>query len=299
VRPTSSVTRAEALVDHRNVAAWAPGSTEPLTVNGAASAAGPNASAARKTPTQRSIRSTVASGREARVNSRQAPPVRRSYGPHPDQWVDVRAVRDARAVVVVIHGGFWRARYGADLMDPLCDDLATRGYRAWNVEYRRVGGGGGWPSTFEDVETAMRAAAAEGTPLVTLGHSAGGHLALWAAARCGADLAVAQAGVTDLREAWERGLSSRAAGELLGGSPDEVPERYAAASPAELLPLGLRQLVVHGRRDDIVPPELSRTYVERARAAGDDVELVECDEGHFECLEPASESWAAIVERLP
>ena len=199
----------------------------------------------------------------------------------------------------MIHGGFWRARYGADLMDPLCDDLATRGYRAWNVEYRRVGAGGGWPSTFEDVETAMRAAVAEGTPLVTLGHSAGGHLALWAAARCGADLAVAQAGVTDLREAWERGLSSRAAGELLGGSPDEVPERYAAASPAELLPLGLRQLVVHGRRDDIVPPELSRTYVERARAAGDDVELVECDEGHFECLDPASESWAAIVERLP
>ena len=199
----------------------------------------------------------------------------------------------------MIHGGFWRARYGADLMDPLCDDLATRGYRAWNVEYRRVGAGGGWPSTFEDVETAMRAAAAEGTPLVTLGHSAGGHLALWAAARCGADLAVAQAGVTDLREAWERGLSSRAAGDLLGGSPDEVPERYAAASPAELLPLGLRQLVVHGRRDDIVPPELSRTYVERARAAGDDVELVECDEGHFECLDPASESWAAIVERLP
>jgi dipeptidyl aminopeptidase/acylaminoacyl peptidase len=96
-----------------------------------------------------------------------------------------------------------------------------------------------------------------------------------------------------------RGLSSRAAGELLGGSPGDVPERYAAASPAELVPLGTRQLIVHGLRDDVVPPEMSRAYADRARAAGDDVELVECDEGHFDCLDPASESWAAIVERLP
>jgi acetyl esterase/lipase len=221
------------------------------------------------------------------------------YGPHPDQTIAIRGPGEGRATIVVFHGGFWRARYRAELMDTLCDDLAGRDYGTWNVEYRRVGAGGGWPATFDDVETATRAAAASGTPLVTLGHSAGGHLALWAAARCGADLAVAQAGVTDLREAWERGLSSRAAGDLLGGSPDEVPERYAAASPAELLPLGLRQLVVHGQRDDVVPPELSRAYVERARAAGDEVELVECDEGHFECLDPASESWAAIVERLP
>jgi acetyl esterase/lipase len=202
-------------------------------------------------------------------------------------------------VVVVFHGGFWRARYAADLMDPLCDDLAGRGYEVWNVEYRRVGAGGGWPATFDDVEAATRKAGAAGTQLVTLGHSAGGHLALWAAARCGAALAVAQAGVSDLREAWMRGLSSRAAGELLGGSPGDVPERYAAASPAELVPLGTRQLIVHGLRDDVVPPEMSRAYADRARAAGDDVELVECDEGHFDCLDPASESWAAIVERLP
>ena len=225
--------------------------------------------------------------------------MRRTYGAHGDQWIDVRDAHDPRAVVVVLHGGFWRARYGADLMDALCGDLARRGYSAWNVEYRRVRAGGGWPSTFDDVEAATRAAGAAGRPLVTLGHSAGGHLALWAGARCGAALAVAQAGVTDLREAWQRGLSSRAAGELLGGSPDELPERYDAASPAALLPLGVRQLIVHGRRDDVVPPEMSRAYVRRAREAGDEIELVECDEGHFECLEPASESWAAIVERLP
>jgi acetyl esterase/lipase len=221
------------------------------------------------------------------------------YGAHADHVVDVREAADPRAVVVVFHGGFWRARYGADLMDGLCDDLAARGYAAWNVEYRRIGSGGGWPATFDDVEAATRRASETGLPLVTLGHSAGGHLAVWAGARCGARLAVSQAGVLDLEDAWRRGLSSRAAGELLGGSPNDVPERYAAASPAALLPLRVPQRLVHGRRDDTVPVEMSRAYAVRARDAGDQVELVETDEGHFECLDPASESWAAIVERLP
>jgi acetyl esterase/lipase len=221
------------------------------------------------------------------------------YGPHADHVVDVREARDPRAVVVVLHGGFWRARYGADLMDGLCDDLSARGYTAWNVEYRRVGSGGGWPGTFDDVEAVTQRAKSLGLPLVTLGHSAGGHLALWAGARCEADLAVSQAGVLDLEDAWALGLSSRAAGELLGGAPHDVPERYAAASPAAQVPLGVRQLLVHGRRDDTVPVEMSRAYAVRAREAGDEVELVETDEGHFECLDPAAESWAAIVERLP
>jgi len=203
-----------------------------------------------------------------------------------------------RAVVVVFHGGFWRARYEADLMDALCRDLAARDYEAWNVEYRRLGAAGGWPATFEDAARVVERARERGLPLVTLGHSAGGHLALWAGAS-GATLAVSQAGVADLAEAWRLGLSRNAAGELLGGSPDEVPERYAQASPAERLPLGVPQLLVHGRRDDTVPAEMSRAYAEQARRTGDVVELVETDEGHFECLDPSSESWAAIVERLP
>ncbi len=221
------------------------------------------------------------------------------YGPHADQIVHEHDAPDPRAVVVVLHGGFWRARYGCDLMDDLCDDLVARGYTAWNVEYRRVGADGGWPATFDDVEAATSRAKALGPLLVTIGHSAGGQLAVWAGARCGAALAVSQAGVLDLEDAWHRGLSSHASGELLGGSPAEVPERYAAASPAALLPLGVPQLLVHGRRDDTVPVEMSRAYAGRAREAGDDVELVESDEGHFECLDPSSASWAAIVERLP
>lgn len=224
-------------------------------------------------------------------------PARRRYGAHADQHVDVYSPGGARrAVVAVLHGGFWRVPYAAGLMDPLCGDLAARGYEAWNVEYRRLGGGGGWPATFDDV---LAAVAAADEPLVTLGHSAGGHLALWLAAERGAALAVSQAGVVDLVEAWRLGLSRRAPEELLGGAPDEVPERYASASPAARLPLGVPQLLVHGRRDDTVPAEMSRAYAERARRSGDDVELVETDEGHFECLDPASESWAAIVERLP
>ena len=229
--------------------------------------------------------------------ARRAARVTLRYGPHPDQVVDVhRAAGTRRAVVAVIHGGFWRARYERDLMEPLCRDLAARGYEAWNVEYRRLGSGGGWPATFEDV----RAAAADvEEPFVTVGHSAGGHLALWLAAERGATLAVAQAGVVDLEEAWRLGLSTEVAAELLGGSPREVPERYAAASPAARLPLGVRQLLVHGKRDDTVPVEMSRAYALRAREAGDEVELVETDEGHFECLEPSSASWSVIVERLP
>jgi acetyl esterase/lipase len=221
----------------------------------------------------------------------------RSYGPHADQHVQVFASEETpRATVAVLHGGFWRAAYARDLMEELCRDLAARGYEAWNVEYRRVGAGGGWPETFDDVLLAVAHAP---RPLVTVGHSAGGHLAFWLGAEARAVLAVSQAGVLDLEEAWRLGLSNRAAGELLGGSPEAVPERYTAASPAARVPLGIPQLLVHGRRDDIVPLSMSRAYYNRAVAAGDDVELVETDEGHMECLDPRSESWAAILQRMP
>jgi acetyl esterase/lipase len=221
----------------------------------------------------------------------------RSYGSHPDQHVEVFAAEGApRATVAVFHGGFWRAPYTRELMDGLCHDLAARGYEAWNVEYRRIGAGGGWPQTFDDVLSAVSGAR---VPLVTLGHSAGGHLALWLAAEAGAALAVSQAGVVDLEEAHRLGLSNGAAAELLGGSPAHVPGRYAAASPAARVPLGIPQLLVHGTRDDVVPPSMSRGYRDRAVAAGDAVELVETDEDHMDCLDPRSASWGAILERLP
>jgi len=221
----------------------------------------------------------------------------------------------------VIHGGFWRARYGRKLMRPLCQDLAERGRAAWNVEYRRLGrgSGGGWPATFEDVAAAIdhlaeirTDAALDLGRVVAIGHSAGGHLAAWSAARAGLPGgapgaaprvpltgAVAQAGVVDLRLAWELRLSGGAVGDLLGGGPDEQPERYALASPAERVPLGVPVLLTHGGRDDIVPPEVSHAYARAAREAGDEVELVElAAEDHFGHIDPANPLWEAVLQWL-
>jgi acetyl esterase/lipase len=237
----------------------------------------------------------------------------RRYGPLPDQLGELFLPDGApRRPVVVLHGGYWRARYDRHLMDALCLDLCARGAAAWNVEYRRVGAGGGWPATFEDVAAATDALlelAAE-TPLAlaagvaAVGHSAGGQLALWLAARArlpaGAPGAAprvrparvaAQAPVADLREAARRRLSDRAAQGLLGGEPDACAERYALASPAERVPLGVPQLLVHTADDADVPLAQSRGYAAAARAAGDDVELAEPAGDHYVHLDPAGEAW--------
>lgn len=218
--------------------------------------------------------------------------------------------------MAVIHGGFWQAAFGRRLMDALCADLATRGYAAWNLEYRRVGAGGGWPATFEDVAAGIDALAGVAdvdlSRVTTLGHSAGGHLAVWAAARPGLPVgspgaepavvvggAVAQAGVLDLVGGAEAGVGAGAVVQLLGGRPDVVPDRYALASPLARVPLGVPQLLVHGERDRHVPVEQSRRYADAARAAGDDVELVSPPGvAHMELIEPRSPSWAVVVDWL-
>lgn len=220
------------------------------------------------------------------------------YGEDPSQVAELFSPPgDPRGVAVVLHGGFWRDRYDRHLMDELCLDLAARGWEAWNVEYRRLGSGGGWSATFDDVRTAIERL--PGLGAVAIGHSAGGHLALWAAAAGLVRGAVAQAGVADLAEAHRLGLSGRVVAELLGGSPDERPDEYAEASPAARLPLGVPQLLMHGEDDAIVPVAMSRGYERAARAAGDEVELVALPGvGHFEHLDPASEAWAAVVRWL-
>ena len=190
-------------------------------------------------------------------------------------------------------------------MDALCEDLASAGLPAWNVEYRRLPEGG-WPETFADVAAGIDALAdlaVDSTHVVTIGHSAGGQLALWAAARAEQRVevthAVSLAGVADLREAARLRLSSGVVHDLLGGTPETVPERYAAGSPAELLPLGVPQLLVHGERDDIVPVSISRAYAEEAIAAGDDVELVvDPRAGHFEHLDPSARVWSVVRDWL-
>ena len=227
------------------------------------------------------------------------------YGDHPAQVAELFAPEgEPRGLAVVIHGGFWRATYDRHLMDDLCRDLAAAGWAAWNIEYRRLGDGGGWPATFDDVAAAL--ASLQGLsllrrgPVVTIGHSAGGHLALWAAAQeLGVTHAVGQAGVVDLAEAIRLKLSRGVARELLGDDPDG--ERLRRASPAELLPLGVPQLLVHGARDDIVPAAMSEAYAARALELGDDVETAILPCGHFEHLDPREPAWRAVrdwLERL-
>jgi acetyl esterase/lipase len=215
-------------------------------------------------------------------------------------------------VAVVLHGGFWKAQYSRKLMRPLCEDLRARGWAAWNLEYRRIGvlSGGGWPNTLTDIARGVDHLADIATPcsldldrVVAIGHSAGGHLAAWAAARTEMRVpltaVVSQAGVVDLREAWERRLSNGVVRRFLGGTPEDRPERYHAASPAEHLPLGVPLLLTHGALDDIVPPEMSRRFAVSARAEGDDCTLVEIDgEDHFGHLDPANPLWQAVVDWL-
>jgi acetyl esterase/lipase len=244
-----------------------------------------------------------------------------AYGPLPLQFGELRLPGGPgpHPVLVTLHGGFWRARYDLAYFGVVCDALAAAGVATWNVEYRRLGQeGGGWPGTLHDVGAAvdhMRELAAR-FPLDldrvgALGHSAGGHLALWAAGRARVATAsplsrphplplrcvVALAGVCDLRRAWELRLSSNVTEDFLGGTPHAVPERYAAASPAELLPLGVPQALIHGTEDDSVPYEISVDYHEAARAAGDEVMLVTlAGAGHFEMVDPATPEWAAVHE---
>jgi len=216
-------------------------------------------------------------------------------GPHP--------------VAVVIHGGFWKAAYGRRLMHAVCDDLAARGWAAWNLEYRRVGrlSGGGYPRTLEDVAAGidhlgwLRDPELDLTRVVAIGHSAGGHLAAWAATREEPHVpvtgVVSQAGVLDLRLAWELKLSKGIVRRFLGAPPERVPDRCAAASPAERLPLGVPALLTHGGRDDIVPPVMSERFRAAARAAGEDPELVLLpDEGHYGHIDPDNPLWKAVVE---
>jgi acetyl esterase/lipase len=224
-----------------------------------------------------------------------------AYGDHPSQVCDLyRPAGDGPYdVAVLIHGGFWRARYGRDLEETLAHDLVARGWAAWNVEYRRLGEDGGWPEAFDDVCAAVRAQGDTARRVVAIGHSAGGQLAVLAAQRLRLAGAVSQAGALDLDELSRLGTSDNVVNQLLEGTPEEVPHRYARASPRRRLPIGVPLLLVHGERDDDVPVHVSREFAAAAREAGDDCELVVIDdESHYEHLEPGSRCWKAVVEWL-
>ncbi len=239
------------------------------------------------------------------------------YGSHPSQRADLHLPRTPgpHQVIILIHGGSWHKRYGKIVMRGLAGDLVRRGWAVWNIEYRRLGEGGGWPATFEDVAAAIDhlpvlEAQLDLAEVSVIGHSAGGHLALWAASRAnlpsgapGAAPAVAlnravgQAPVSDLAGAY-RLWHGGAAGALMGGGPETVPERYAVGDPIELLPLEIPVLLVHGSQDSTVSVELSRHYLEQARATGSPAELTEIPGeagGHRAHINPRGEAWAAVT----
>jgi acetyl esterase/lipase len=261
------------------------------------------------------------------------------YGTHAYQFADVRlpvrrgegesfSVPFAEAppewpVVIFLHGGFWRSAFDRTHTGPLAEALAASGFAVCTPEFRRTGQpGGGWPGTFDDVAAAVDAlpglvaaaassagGAADLSRVVLAGHSAGGHLALWAAGRgtlpAGDRWAagppavsgvVSLAGVCDLAACYRLGLGADAAGALMGGGPDRYPARYRAADPMGLVPTGVPVRLVHGTEDDRVPAGLSAAYAARGRAAGDEAECELLDGcGHFEVIDPLSRAWPAVL----
>lgn len=232
---------------------------------------------------------------------------------HRDQYGVLGLPRgEPTALVVLLHGGFWVAQYGAGLMDAIAADLRHRGYATWNVEYRRVGDGGGYPETFTDVAAAIdrtkQLPDVDGLPVITLGHSAGGHLAVWAASRTadtpgGApvvlpDRTVSLSGVLDLVPAAEQHLGNGAVAQLMGGTPGQDQASYALADPTRLVPAHGKVVAIHADQDQIVPRTQSSAYVTADAAAEGSVDLALVPGGHFDLIDPRSDAWAKIVRHL-
>ena len=252
----------------------------------------------------------------------RAPARSEPYGPHLQQRAELHlpAGPGPHPVVVALHGGFWRARRSRRYMRPLCALLARHGWAVWNVEYRRVGRGegGGWPATFADVAAGIDALSGLDAPLdldrvAAVGHSAGGHLALWAAARPslpagapGAEPVVrlsavaGLAAVSDLEAAPSLCEPGGAVYDLMGTGPADAPDdRYSLANPRRRLPLGVPIMLLHGVLDETVPVRRSRDFAAAARSAGDEVMLVEPAEvGHRRVVDPRGQAAHSLLEWL-
>jgi acetyl esterase/lipase len=259
------------------------------------------------------------------LGSLTAPPPdhRIQYAPGPFQFGNLRLPKTPgrHAVIVFIHGGCWLSQYDIAHVGALEQALADMGYAVWSLEYRRVGNeGGGWPGTFTDVALGadyLRVLAAQYSldlsRVVASGHSAGGQLALWLAARqriaktselytadplpVRAVLALAPA--ADLEALDASGACDNAVHKLMGGSPRDHPDRYAAASPMQLAPISVPQTLVVGAHDSDWTPG-GRSYFAKARAAGDtSVRIIDAPEsGHFELIAPKSTTWPIVSRAL-
>ena len=250
-----------------------------------------------------------------------------SYGTDALQFGDLRLPKSQgpHPVAIVIHGGCYLARF-ADLQSTaaLSSALTGAGIATWNVEYRRVDNpGGGWPGTFQDISlgvdylrTLAKTYPLDLNRVVIVGHSAGGHLALWAAGRArlqkGSTLhtadplrvqgAINLAGPGNLRSVFpiqKDVCGSTPITALFGGSPEEVPDRYKIASPAEMLPLNVEQVLITGERDRAVPPKYGQEYEREARQSGDKVKMIVVENaGHFEVIAPGTPAWTVVENAI-
>lgn len=232
-----------------------------------------------------------------------------AYGRDPLQFGDLRLPKGTGPfpVAIVIHGGCWLAEYDLEHIGRLSEALTKAGVATWTIEYRRVGNpGGGVPGTFDDVTAAAKHldALAKKYPLdlrrvAAMGHSAGGHLALWLAATKPIALrgVVSLAGVTDLRAAASQNVCGDAVPRLLAGAP--AADAYRRYSPAEMLPLKIPQRLIQGAQDRIVPLDMVRQYEAAAKKAGDDVSLTVLDDaGHFELISPQTTAWPVVEKAV-
>lgn len=225
--------------------------------------------------------------------------------------------RGSYPVVILVHGGCWRARVSLDYFGQAAQTLTKLGLAVWNLEYRRLGNGGGWPNSFLDVAAGtdfLREVAVEYSldlsRVIAMGHSAGGHLVHWLAARSRLrfDSAlyretplplqgfISLAGIPDLAEAVKRGICDDAAPvQLMDGLPNEVPERYAQGSPAELAPVAGKQVFIQGHQDETVPHDYVESYVKQAVARGEDARLLSLEKtGHFELVVASTPQWQEV-----
>ncbi len=251
-----------------------------------------------------------------------SPPDHRiAYGTDPLQFGELRLPRGngPHPVAIIIHGGCWFSEYDIKHIGNFAAAITRAGVATWTLEYRRIGNpGGGWPGTFADVaqgadhlRVLARSYPLDLRQVVAVGHSAGGQLALWLAARhrllttsplhSSEPLplrgVISLAGITDMRRFRPR--CNDAVGRLLGGSPEEVATRYQQTSPFELLPLTVPQRLIHGAQDRIVPLASGTEYEEEARKRGDDARLTILDNvGHFELIAPQSSAWLAVENAL-
>jgi len=233
--------------------------------------------------------------------------VRIQYGPDPHHFADLRLPKDKglHPLFINIHGGYWRSKYDLAHAGHLCAALTAKNVTTANLEYRRVGNdGGGWPGTFADIRSALRFLEQNAVRydfdtkhIVVMGHSAGGQLAVALAAHeASIQSVVSMAGILDLQRAFKLHLSNDAVVEFLGGKPSDAMDHYAEADPMRLqVPATIQQWILHGTKDDVVPPDFSRAYVETKKKKKENVHLLEVESAdHFDLIDPHSAAWKVI-----